>query len=136
MFDSIDTDLQARLLISNKATSSEAKAGANDVKYMTPAKVQEKIESLVKSGNITNTSGSSTTTTIMSSLPTEQIVIVDANIAASSGSNNVTLRLTGTGIQSASGSETESGTTLDLKYYQTSHSAVRLVIKEVEYTPH
>ena len=38
MFDSIQSDLNSRLLISNKATTSEAQTGTNDIKYMTPLK--------------------------------------------------------------------------------------------------
>ena len=54
LFDSIQTDLNTRLLISNKSTQAEAEAGTNDTKYMTPLKVQNKLNSLV-----TNTTQSS-----------------------------------------------------------------------------
>lgn len=41
LFDSINSDILDRLLISDKATSEEAKEGKDDSKYMTPLKVQE-----------------------------------------------------------------------------------------------
>lgn len=47
LFDSIQSDLNTRLLISNKATTAEAQAGTNDTKYTTPAKVQDKLNALV-----------------------------------------------------------------------------------------
>lgn len=43
LFDSIQADLNTRLLISNKASQGEAEAGTNDVKYMTPLKVKQAI---------------------------------------------------------------------------------------------
>lgn len=46
LFDSIQADLNTRLLISNKATTAEAQAGTNDTKYMTPLKTQQKLNSL------------------------------------------------------------------------------------------
>ena len=48
MFDSIKDDLNSRLLISNKATTSEAQVGTNDTKYMTPLKVQQKLNNLIR----------------------------------------------------------------------------------------
>lgn len=46
LFDSIQADLNTRLLISNKATTAEAQTGTNDTKYMTPLKTQQKLTSL------------------------------------------------------------------------------------------
>ena len=46
LFDSIQTDLNSRLLVSNKASQAEAQAGINDTKYMTPLKTQQKINAL------------------------------------------------------------------------------------------
>lgn len=60
LFDSIQTDLNSRLLVSNKATTAEAQAGTNDTKYMTPLKVQQKLNSNVSSA--INQSGAGTYT--------------------------------------------------------------------------
>jgi len=47
LFDSIDTDVRARLEISSKATNAEIEAGTDDTKYTTSSKVQHKLDSLV-----------------------------------------------------------------------------------------
>lgn len=44
LFDSIQEDLNTRLLISNKATTAEAQAGTNDTKYMTPLKTKQALQ--------------------------------------------------------------------------------------------
>lgn len=41
--------MNSRLLVSNKASQAEAQAGTNDTKYMTPLKVQQKLNSNVSS---------------------------------------------------------------------------------------
>lgn len=41
LFDSIQADLNTRLLISNLATQQEAEAGTNNTKYMTPLRVKQ-----------------------------------------------------------------------------------------------
>lgn len=51
LFDSIQTDLNTRLLISNKATTGEAQAGTNDTKYITPKKVQDKLKYLISTSS-------------------------------------------------------------------------------------
>jgi len=43
LFDSIQTDLNTRLLISNKSTQAEAEAGTNNTKYTTPLRVKQEI---------------------------------------------------------------------------------------------
>lgn len=68
-FDSIQTDLtnlnNNKLNVSSKATQSEAEAGTNDTKYMTPLKVQQKLNSYKTTYENSTTSTSYTYTTIL-----------------------------------------------------------------------
>ena len=62
LFDSIQADLNTRLLISSKANQGDAQAGTDDTKYMTPKTVLDEIKKLgypsynmsIKSGTISN----------------------------------------------------------------------------------
>lgn len=56
LFDSIKSDLNSRLLISNKATTGEAEAGTDDSHYMTPLKVKAQLQYLTKTGSVTSSS--------------------------------------------------------------------------------
>ena len=67
MFDSIQADLNTRLLISSKATTAEAQAGTNDAHYTTPAKVKTQLQYLTKTGTGSNTSATASNTTIYNS---------------------------------------------------------------------
>ena len=66
LFDSIDTDLQAKVVLSDKASTADAQTGTDDTKWMTPLKVsQSKIGSkfhiatgtVAHNGTIPQTSG-------------------------------------------------------------------------------
>lgn len=46
LFESIRTDLNSRMLTSNKATQAQAEAGTDDTKYMTPLKTKQAINKL------------------------------------------------------------------------------------------
>lgn len=67
MFDSIRDDLNTRLLIADKATTTEAQAGTNDTHYTTPAKVKEQLQYLTKTGSASNKTTTLQTTTIYNS---------------------------------------------------------------------
>lgn len=93
LFDSIQTDLNTRLLISNKATTAEAQAGTNDVKYMTPAKVQNKLNSLITTGSC---SAGTTTFLTFANYTNAKIINVTGRVSGSSGSNTSSIRIVGT----------------------------------------
>lgn len=94
-FDSIQTDLtnlsNNKLNVSNKATQSEAETGTNDTKYMTPLKVQQKINSL-------KTSASGTTTGSVSLTGYTNQVVEICGYCRYAGTSNAYSRLTGTQI--------------------------------------
>lgn len=62
LFDSIQTDLNSRVLLSDLATQAEAEAGTNNTKWMTPARVLQEIKKLaypsynmsIKQGTVSN----------------------------------------------------------------------------------
>lgn len=58
LFDSIQTDLNSRLLVSNKASQNEAQAGINDTKYMTPLKTENFLNAKlsIKTGTVEHNS--------------------------------------------------------------------------------
>lgn len=64
LFDSIQADLNTRLLIADKTTTAEAQAGTNDTHYTTPAKVKDQLAYLTKTGSGSNSSTTATTTTL------------------------------------------------------------------------
>lgn len=65
LFDSIRDDINSRLLISNKATQQDIWAGTNDTKYVTPLKLQQKLNSLISTQSQENSATSSQTYTIL-----------------------------------------------------------------------
>lgn len=116
LFDSIADDLNARLLISNKATNAEAKAGTNDTKYVTPAKVQTKLSTLLTTQTITNTTGSNKTTTLIdfSNVSGNQIITLDATVNGGTTQTSA-FKFAGTGINKyIDNSIDESGTSVTL----------------------
>lgn len=82
LFDSIQADLNTRLLISNKATTSEAQTGTNDVKYTTPKKVQDKLDSLITTSS-QSTSGTHTVVTF-SNFSNASIISISGKAGGSS----------------------------------------------------
>ena len=55
-FDSIETDVNSRLLISNKASTLESQAGTNNTKYMTPKTTKESSQLFSSTGTASTTS--------------------------------------------------------------------------------
>lgn len=62
LFDSIQSDLNTRLLISSKATTSQAQGGSNDTNYMTPSKVKTQLQYLTKTTTFQSTTASTAQT--------------------------------------------------------------------------
>lgn len=89
--------MNSRLLISNKATTSEAQTGTNDTKYMTPLKVQQKLNSLITTGSY---SAGTSTVVNFANYTNAKIITVTGNVKGSSGSsNNSYLAINGTTIR-------------------------------------
>lgn len=126
LFDSIQTDLNSRLLISNKATTGEATTGTNDTKYMTPKKVQDKFDNLTTSASYTNSTTTPATYTLVDfSNYSNKIISVVGRFHTSSHSSSAIGKLTiaGTSIdihQSTTGDA--SGTSAVLNFYGASSS--------------
>lgn len=84
------------MLISNKATQTDAELGTNDVKYMTPLKVQQKLNSLIKTGSY---SAGTNTVVNFANYTNAKIITVTGNINGSSGSSNTSyIAINGTSI--------------------------------------
>lgn len=101
MFDSIQADLNTRLLISSKATTAEAQAGTNDAHYMTPAKVKTQLQYLTKTGSGSNTSATAQTTTIYDAsniTSGAKRVVITGTLKNASTSYQSFLYLNGTGL--------------------------------------
>lgn len=97
LFDSIQADLNSRLLIANKATTAEAQAGINNVKYMTPLTTKQAIQNL-KSVQTYTTETTGTIYTFNNS-SVQTIKITGAfGYPASSGSDYPSITINGTGI--------------------------------------
>lgn len=94
LFDSIQTDLNTRLLISNKATQAEAEAGSNDTKYMTPQKVQNKLNSLIT----TTTQSSAGTYTICTFANYTNAKIIKISGQTKRGNNDTEYIFNGSGL--------------------------------------
>lgn len=103
LFDSIQTDLNSRLLVSNKATTAEAQAGTNDTKYMTPLKTKQRQQSLTTTKNLDAT-GSATAQTIFDfSTATGSIVEISGLFICSNAVNtNPLMEVNGSGIHGRS----------------------------------
>lgn len=92
LFDSIRDDLNTRLLISSKATTSQAQGGSNDTNYMTPSKVKTQLQYLTKTGSFNHTSTTSQTYTILdpANIPSGvKRVILTGTLAHGAGSSYI-----------------------------------------------
>lgn len=101
LFDSIQADLNTRLLIADKSTTSEAQQGTNDAHYMTPSKVKDQLAYLTKTGSGSNTSTTAQNTTIYSSsnVPSgAKRVIISGQIYNRSNQYMSYIYINGTGI--------------------------------------
>lgn len=131
LFDSIADDLNSRLLISNKASNAEAKAGTNDTKYMTPAKVQTKLQTLTTRATQTHSGDTRTTYTLLGNV-SNQVIDIFANISAGNGSSNyasVTFNGTGLKIESTVDSLTSAtATSVPLQFFSTTKQTMHLRI--------
>lgn len=83
MFDSIQADLNTRLLISNKATTAEAQAGTNDTKYITPKKLQDKLNDLIATD--TQSTASTHTVCTFANYTNAKIITISGKISGSNG---------------------------------------------------
>lgn len=84
------------MLISNKATTSEAQTGTNDTKYMTPLKVQQKLNSLITTGSY---SAGTNTVVNFANYTNAKIITITGNVIGSSGSSNTSyIAINGTSI--------------------------------------
>lgn len=99
LFDSIRDDLNSRLLISSKATTTEAQTGTNDTKYMTPLKTRQALNYLTTTKNI---SAGTTSETLYTFTNTTAIIRIDGQIGspAYSGTNYPSITLSGSTIRS------------------------------------
>lgn len=103
LFDSIQADLNTRLLIADKTSTAEAQAGTNDTHYTTPAKVKTQLQYLTKTGTGSNTTTTAQTTTIYSSsdVPSGAKRVVVSGYIYNRDSNNMSfLYINGTSLNS------------------------------------
>lgn len=63
LFDSIQADLNTRLLISSKATTNDAQTGTNDTRYMTALKTKQSVQQFDRSQEIFSETGTQSGTT-------------------------------------------------------------------------
>lgn len=100
LFDSIRDDLNTRLLISNKATTSDAQTGTNDTKYMTPLKTRQALNYLTTIKDIATGTTSETLYTFNNS--SNAIIRVDGLLGSPAyySTNYPTITIDGTGIKS------------------------------------
>ena len=94
LFDSIQADLNTRLLVSNKAEQSDMWTGTNDTKYVTPLKVQQKLISLTAS-DTQSTTGTYTVCTFTNFTNVKKITISGK---VDSGSNGYNFIMNGSGL--------------------------------------
>lgn len=99
LFDSIKDDLDARLLIADKATTIEAQTLTNDSHYMTPLKVKEGLQYLTKTGSASNSTTTAQTTTMLDMTD----IVADAKRIIVSGMlkaySNSSIKINGTGLR-------------------------------------
>lgn len=131
LFDSIRDDLNTRLLISSKATQSEAQQGTNNTHYSTPLRVKEQLQYLTKTGSKTSTTSSSAqTSTIYSSsgnISGAKRVIISGSLTSNgSGSYPSILNINGTGFR---GDET-----FNVSSYTTSITSTQIATRYTEDT--
>lgn len=102
LFDSIQTDLNSRLLVSNKASQSEANTGTNDTKYLTPLKVQQKLSGLVTTAS--QTGAGTCTICNFADYPNASIVTIRGWLTGTSSTPH--LNVSGTGVRGYNSSTT------------------------------
>lgn len=93
MFDSIQADLNSRLLISSKASTGEAQIGTEDTHYMTPLKTQQKIDYLTDTRTITAYGTALTETLISNTDITGKIVTISGSFIPTGTAVSGTTRL-------------------------------------------
>ena len=123
LFDSIQSDLNTRLLISSKATTSQAQAGTNDTNYMTPSKTNTYTKSLHSSQTYNTTSTTATTVNTiatLSSINDSQIVTVRGWIYPQTSSRFSTLTINGTGFSGVFNETDSTSTTKAYRFYRES----------------
>lgn len=116
LFDSIQADLNTRLLVSDKAEQSDMWTGTNDTKYVTPLKVQQKLNSLTAS-DTQSTAGTYTVCTFTNFTNVKKITISGK---VNSNSNGYSFIMNGTGLGGITTQSTSlsGGTTLTLKGWE------------------
>lgn len=106
LFDSIKDDLDARLLIADKATNNDAISGTNTSKYIVPATLQAKLDNMnaiqgTNSTTITGTSGMHSYTiyepSMISSTDTGTVTIYGLCTSATTTASTLTINGTGVG---------------------------------------
>lgn len=105
LFDSIQADLNTRLLVSNKAEQSDMWTGTDDTKYVTPLKVQQKLNSLTAS-DTQSTAGTYTVCTFTNFTNVKKITISGK---VNSNSNGYNFVMNGSSVRGYSTSGTVSG---------------------------
>lgn len=121
LFDSIQSDLNTRLLISSKATTSQAQAGTNDTNYMTPSKTNTYTKSLHSSQTYNTTSTTATTVNTiadLSSINDNQIITVKGYIYPQTSSRHSTLTINGTGFSGEYNATSTTSTTRVYDFYR------------------
>lgn len=122
LFDSIKDDLDARLLIADKATNNDAITGTNTSKYIVPATLQAKLDNMnaiqgTNSTTITGESGIHSYTiyepSMISSTDTGTVTIY--GLCTSTTSTASTLTINGTDIGGVSSLNLGSGVGISLK---------------------
>lgn len=100
LFDSIQSDLNTRLLISSKSTQSEAQQGTNNSHYMTPLRVKEQLQYLTETGSDTNISSTAQSTVIFlpSDVPTGANRVIITGTISNASTYQSFLYINGTSI--------------------------------------
>lgn len=84
LFDSIKADLDARLLIADKATNNDAISGTNTSKYIVPATLQAKLDNM-------NAIQGTNNTTITGTSGTHSYTIYEPSMISSTNTGTVTI---------------------------------------------
>ena len=102
LFDSIKTDLNSRLLISNKATGNDVKTGTNDTKYITPLANKQGKQNLVTTTTLYATGSAVEQTIFDFSTASGSIVEISGTYGENTTTNEQTIYLNGTYINGVS----------------------------------
>lgn len=91
------------MLIANKSTTAEAQAGTNDTKYMTPAKVKQREQSLTTSKTLSATGSATAQTLFDFSTVSGNIIEISGQFVCSNFvTTNPTLTINGTSVSGKS----------------------------------